>query len=147
MSEEPYFLGAKPNVALQMCEKLRQKYPKLIISGCKDGYFDRSKSGQLAEEISGSGAKLLLVAFGVPLQEKWIWQHRDKIRVPVVMGVGGLFDFYSGNIKRAPVWLREIGGEWIYRLMQEPKRMWKRYVLGNPIFLYRVIRWKRRRLH
>jgi N-acetylglucosaminyldiphosphoundecaprenol N-acetyl-beta-D-mannosaminyltransferase len=81
-----------------------------------------------------------LVAFGVPRQELWLAEHRDRLRPPVRMGVGGLFDFYSGRIPRAPLWLREIGLEWIWRLAQEPGRMWRRYLLGNPLFLYRVWR-------
>ncbi len=138
-----YLLGAKPMVADKMKGILEVKYPGLIISGCTDGYFDRSKSDEVVDRINGSGAEILLVAFGAPSQEKWLYKYKDKLNVSIMMGVGGLFDFYSGNIKRAPVWLREIGGEWIYRLLQEPKRMWKRYIIGNPVFLYRVLRWKR----
>jgi N-acetylglucosaminyldiphosphoundecaprenol N-acetyl-beta-D-mannosaminyltransferase len=78
------------------------------------------------------------VAFGAPRQELWIARWRDHLTIPVAMGVGGLFDFYSGRIPRAPVWMREIGLEWVYRLSQEPRRMWRRYVIGNPLFLYRV---------
>ena len=138
-----YFLGAKPMVAVKMKGILEARYPGLKICGCTDGYFDRSRSDEIIEQVNSSGADILLVAFGVPWQEKWLHKYKDKINVPVMMGVGGLFDFYSGNIKRAPVWLREIGGEWIYRIMQEPGRMWKRYIIGNPVFLYRVVRWKR----
>jgi N-acetylglucosaminyldiphosphoundecaprenol N-acetyl-beta-D-mannosaminyltransferase len=140
-----YFLGAKPGVAEKMCTKLKEKYPELRICGCMDGYFDRARNDEVAASINNSGADILLAAFGVPMQEKWLYGNRDKLTVPVMMGVGGLFDFYSGNIKRAPVWLREIGGEWIYRLIQEPKRMWKRYIIGNPVFLFRVLRWKRKK--
>lgn len=140
-----YFLGAKPGVAVKMKELLEERYLGLKVCGCGDGYFDRAKSGEIIDVINGSGAQILLTAFGVPWQEKWLRQYKDAIEVPVMMGVGGLFDFYSGNIKRAPVWLREIGGEWIYRIIQEPRRMWKRYIIGNPVFLYRVMKWKRQR--
>jgi len=82
------------------------------------------------------------VAFGVPVQEKWIEDNFDKINCRIAMGVGGLFDFYSGNIKRAPTWMREIGMEWFFRFLMEPKRMFKRYFVGNPVFIFRVLRWK-----
>ncbi|MFI4911103.1 MAG: WecB/TagA/CpsF family glycosyltransferase [Sedimentisphaeraceae bacterium JB056] len=141
-----YFLGAKPSVAEKMSVLLKEKYPNLRVCGFADGYFDRSDNQGVIDGINSSGADILLVAFGVPMQEKWIDENLQALDVPVVMGVGGLFDFYSGNIKRAPVWLREIGGEWIYRILQEPKRMWKRYVIGNPVFLYRVLRWKMRKI-
>ncbi len=138
-----YLLGAKPGVAEKMKGVLALKYPDLKVCGCTDGYFDRLRSDEVVERINSSGAEILLAAFGVPWQEKWLYEYKDRLNVSVMMGVGGLFDFYSGNIKRAPVWLREIGGEWIYRIVQEPARMWKRYIIGNPVFLYRVLRWKR----
>lgn len=140
-----YLLGAKPGVAEKAAQLLKAKYSGLKISGCHDGYFDKAQSDEVIEEINSSGAAVLLVAFGVPIQEKWLFENKHKIKANVMMGVGGLFDFYSGNIKRAPVWLREMGGEWIYRLIQEPKRMWKRYIIGNPVFLYRVFVWKKKR--
>ncbi|NTV93680.1 MAG: WecB/TagA/CpsF family glycosyltransferase, partial [Chlorobiaceae bacterium] len=108
-----------------------------------DGYFDhRSESDAVIGKINSSGAAILLVAFGAPLQEIWIAEHRQKLLPRVLMGVGGLFDFYSGTIRRAPRWMREIGFEWVYRIFQEPARMWRRYVIGNPLFLYRVMKWK-----
>jgi len=82
------------------------------------------------------------VAFGAPLQEKWIQANRAHLQARILMGVGGLFDFYSGKTRRAPRWMREIGLEWLYRMLQEPGRMWRRYVVGNPLFLYRVTKWK-----
>ncbi|MDD3471568.1 MAG: WecB/TagA/CpsF family glycosyltransferase, partial [Syntrophaceae bacterium] len=90
-------------------------------------------------KIKDSGAHLLLVAFGAPRQDLWINEHLDETNAKVAIGVGGLFDFYSGRIPRAPVWMREIGMEWLYRLLQEPGRLWKRYLIGNGIFLSRVI--------
>jgi N-acetylglucosaminyldiphosphoundecaprenol N-acetyl-beta-D-mannosaminyltransferase len=115
-----------------------QRYPGLEIAGARDGYFRPEEEGAVIEAINGSGARILLVAFGAPRQELWIARWRDRLAPPVAMGVGGLFDFYSGRIPRAPVWMREIGLEWVFRLMQEPGRMWRRYVIGNPLFLYRV---------
>ena len=83
-----------------------------------------------------SGDLVLFVGFGVPLQEAWIAEHRAVLNAPVALGVGGLFDYYSGSIPRAPLWMREIGLEWVWRLLQEPGRMWKRYIIGNPLYLY-----------
>jgi N-acetylglucosaminyldiphosphoundecaprenol N-acetyl-beta-D-mannosaminyltransferase len=88
---------------------------------------------------------VLLVAMGVPRQEAWLARWHARLAPPVRMGVGGLFDFYSGRIPRAPAWLRELGLEWTYRLRQEPGRMWRRYVIGNPLFLWRVYRQARAR--
>jgi N-acetylglucosaminyldiphosphoundecaprenol N-acetyl-beta-D-mannosaminyltransferase len=84
---------------------------------------------------------------GAPRQEQWLAEHAADLAPRVRMGVGGLFDFYSGRIERAPVWMREIGLEWVYRLLQEPGRMWRRYIIGNPLFLFRVWKESRRTAH
>lgn len=138
-----YLLGAKPGVAEQMKKNLESTYPNLKIVGVRNGYFDRdTESSSVINQINQSGADVLLVAFGAPHQEKWIDRYRSQLSPQILMGVGGLFDFYSGNISRAPVWMREVGLEWVYRLLQEPGRMWRRYIIGNPLFLYRVMKWK-----
>ena len=113
------------------------------MAGTAHGYFNhRTESDTVIKEINNSGATILLAGFGAPLQEKWISRHRHELKPLVLMGVGGLFDFYSGTISRAPDWIREIGFEWAFRMLQEPGRMWRRYVVGNPLFLYRVMKWK-----
>lgn len=140
--EKVFLLGGKPGVAEIAAQKISENYG-VTVAGTSHGYFDhRSESAAVIEQINASGASILLVAFGAPLQERWIHQHRDALRPLIMMGVGGLLDFYSGNIRRAPRWVREIGFEWVYRIMQEPGRMWRRYVIGNPLFLYRVLKWK-----
>jgi exopolysaccharide biosynthesis WecB/TagA/CpsF family protein len=137
-----FLLGAKPGVAEEMSTQLQQKY-SVSIAGTHHGYFDyEQESEAVIDTINRSGADIILVAFGAPLQERWIATHKAKLKAGVAMGVGGLFDFYSGNTKRAPRWLRELGLEWVYRIAQEPGRMWRRYVIGNPLFLYRVLKWK-----
>lgn len=137
-----YLLGGKPGIAEAAAEKIQAEFG-VAIAGTSDGYFNHeTESSRIIDDVNRSGASILLVAFGAPLQEKWIHRHRSQLRPALLMGVGGLFDFYSGNIRRAPRWMREIGIEWIYRIMQEPGRMWKRYVIGNPLFLYRVMKWK-----
>jgi N-acetylglucosaminyldiphosphoundecaprenol N-acetyl-beta-D-mannosaminyltransferase len=138
-----YLLGGKPGVAEKMKINLQSKYNNLQIVGVQDGYFDKDKdNNSVVEKINESKADILLVAFGAPIQEKWIEANNHRLNAKVQMGVGGLFDFFSGGNKRAPKWMREVGLEWVFRIMQEPKRLWKRYVIGNPVFLYRVMKWK-----
>jgi len=138
-----FLLGARPGIADLVAGNMRARYPGLTIAGTQHGYFGPDEEGAIIARINASGARVLLVAFGVPRQELWLIDHHDALAPPVRMGVGGLFDFYSGRIPRAPLWLREIGLEWTWRLIQEPGRMWRRYILGNPLFLYRV--WKQSR--
>jgi N-acetylglucosaminyldiphosphoundecaprenol N-acetyl-beta-D-mannosaminyltransferase len=133
-----YLLGGKPGVPEGAAQWIAERYPCLRIAGIRHGYFTEEEQSQIAEEIKASGADILLVALGTPRQDKWISAHKDEVGAKVSIGVGGLFDFYSGRIPRAPVWMRELGMEWFYRFYQEPRRMWRRYFLGNAIFLYRV---------
>jgi N-acetylglucosaminyldiphosphoundecaprenol N-acetyl-beta-D-mannosaminyltransferase len=138
-----FLLGARPGIAAAAGEAMRKLHPGLKVAGTRDGYYPPSEEAAVIDEINRSGASILLVAMGAPRQETWIARHRDELTPPVRMGVGGLFDFYSGRIQRAPAWMREIGLEWVYRLLQEPGRMWRRYIIGNPVFLFRV--WKESR--
>ena len=138
-----FLLGARPGIAELVANNMQARYPGLTIAGIQHGYFSPAEEGDLVARINASQAGVLLVAIGVPRQELWLAEHHDQLLPPVRMGVGGLFDFYSGRIPRAPLWLREIGLEWVWRLIQEPARMWRRYLLGNPLFLYRV--WKQAR--
>ncbi|HNX00416.1 MAG TPA: WecB/TagA/CpsF family glycosyltransferase [Candidatus Cloacimonadota bacterium] len=139
-----YLLGAKPGIVDKLSDILQRKYPNLRISGYRNGYFNwETQNDEVVAGINDSHADMLFVAFGAPLQEKWISWNCGKLETSVNLGVGGLFDFYSETIPRAPQWMRELGIEWVYRLIQEPKRMWKRYIIGNPLFLYRVYFWKK----
>lgn len=140
-----FLLGARPGVAEAAAKKMAGRFPGLLVAGVRDGYFSHEEEAGLLEEINRSGARVLLVAMGAPRQELWLHERRDRLSPPVRMGVGGLFDFYSGRVRRAPQWMRDVGLEWVYRLMQEPGRMWRRYVVGNPLFLARVLREARRR--
>lgn len=137
-----YLLGARPNIARMAAENLCARFPELKIAGTRDGYFSPESEPEVIAAINQSGADILLTAFGAPRQELWLARHQGELRPRVIMGVGGLFDFYSGNIPRAPIWMRELGLEWTWRLMQEPGRMWRRYLIGNPLFLYRIYRQK-----
>jgi N-acetylglucosaminyldiphosphoundecaprenol N-acetyl-beta-D-mannosaminyltransferase len=133
-----FLLGAKPGVAQAAADNMQQRYPGLAIAGVRDGYFAAEETEAVLAEINASGADALLVAFGAPKQELWLAEHHGRLTPPLRLGVGGLFDFYSGRIPRAPQWMREIGMEWVWRLLQEPGRMWRRYIIGNPLFLYRI---------
>jgi N-acetylglucosaminyldiphosphoundecaprenol N-acetyl-beta-D-mannosaminyltransferase len=134
-----FLLGGQPGAAEGVHNWIAEHYPAGLISGYRDGYFSAQQEPDVIRDIAQSGAGLLLVALGMPQQELWIAQHLSATGVRVAMGVGGLFDFYAGRIPRAPQWLREMGLEWLYRLYQEPGRMWRRYLLGNVVFLYRVL--------
>ncbi|MBS1821261.1 MAG: WecB/TagA/CpsF family glycosyltransferase [Acidobacteria bacterium] len=134
-----YLLGGRSGVPEGAADWMTQHYPGLKIAGCRQGYFSNEEEPSVVEAIRSSGADILLVALGAPRQEKWIAAHKDQLGAKVLIGVGGLLDFYSGRIPRAPVWIRELGMEWVYRFWQEPRRMWRRYFVGNGIFLYRVL--------
>jgi N-acetylglucosaminyldiphosphoundecaprenol N-acetyl-beta-D-mannosaminyltransferase len=132
-----YLLGGRPGVAARVAEWIGSQYPNTVVAGFRDGYFTPGEEDAVTEVIRASGASIVLVAMGVPQQELWIQRNLPRMGAKVVIGVGGLFDFYSGRIPRAPEWMREIGFEWVYRLLQEPGRMWKRYLIGNWTFLFR----------
>lgn len=125
-----YMLGAKPEVAAAAKTKMERDIPGVQIVGCFSpplaSIVEMENAGILSD-IEEKAPHILLVAFGNPKQEKWIYMHRHHLKVPVCIGIGGTFDFISGNIARAPQWVQTIGMEWLYRLCQEPKRLWKRY--------------------
>lgn len=137
-----YLLGALPGVADEVVEWIGARFPQLVICGTRHGYFQPDEEQEIIQEINASGADLLLVAFGAPKQDVWIHRHAKEMGVKVAIGVGGLFDFYSGRHARAPQWMRNIGIEWMHRLMLEPRRLWKRYLVGNVVFLARVVKEK-----
>lgn len=133
-----FLVGGGPGVAGTAASVMRDRFPNLRIAGCLNGYWDSDREEELIQAINRSGAGIVMVGLGVPLQEKWIARVRDKLHAPIVMGVGGLFDYYSGRIARAPLMFRTAGCEWVWRLLREPRRLFNRYILGNPIFLVRA---------
>jgi exopolysaccharide biosynthesis WecB/TagA/CpsF family protein len=133
-----FLFGGLPGIAAKAGEAMQQRFPGLKIAGCLDGYTNRDNNDTIVRAINDSGADILLVGLGAPAQEKWLLQHSGALATAVGLGVGGLFDYYSGHISRAPLWLREAGLEWVWRILQEPGAKWRRYVLGNPLFLWRV---------
>jgi len=136
--EAVFLLGGKPGVAQAAAAKLQQLAPGLIVAGVQHGFFRRIDEAAVLRQINLSGARVLLLALGVPAQDIWLQRNMPRLHVTLSMGVGGLFDFLSGRIPRAPVPMRKAGLEWVWRLYQEPSGMWRRYVLGNPAFLARA---------
>lgn len=135
-----YFLGGQEGVAHKAAMNMKKLFPDLIIAGTHHGFMRRrDDEKEVFRQINESGASIVLVGFGVPKQEIWIDQNHKRMTAPVILGVGGLFDYYSGRIPRAPEIFRKTGFEWLWRLYQEPGRMWRRYILGNIEFIVRSV--------
>lgn len=126
-----YFLGAAPGIAAQAAQLLQNQNPDLIVAGVKSPPYSAviDMDPSIIEEIKAARPDVLLVAFGNPKQEKWIGMYGHELGVPVMIGIGGTLDFITGNTKRAPEWMQRVGLEWMYRLLQEPRRLWKRYAV------------------
>ncbi|WP_144209699.1 WecB/TagA/CpsF family glycosyltransferase [Shewanella donghaensis] len=137
-----FFLGGKEGTAENAANNIKQQFPNLQIVGCHHGYVNQENEQGLIEQINQSKAAILLVGMGAPKQEQWITQHKENLNINVAIGVGGLFDYFANNVSRAPIAVRQVGMEWVWRLAQEPTRMWKRYVIGNPVFIARVLKQK-----
>jgi len=133
-------------VVKPVVQKYSETYSPDIIAGYRNGYFSESESKKIAQQIVDSGAQILFVAITSPIQEQFLFQNKEILKpVNFKMGVGGSFDVFAGKTKRAPLWMQKIGMEWFYRFLQEPKRMWKRYLIGNTKFLFLVLKEKFRR--
>ena len=138
-----FFFGAQEKVLLELINIYSSKYSKDIIAGFRNGYFKKEEEKDIAKQIASSGANILFVAISSPTKENFLYTHRELLsEVNFIMGVGGSFDVIAGKVKRAPLWLQAIGMEWLYRLYQEPKRMWRRYLIGNSKFILLVLREK-----
>lgn len=138
-----YFLGATEDVINKVIDLYTNKYGRSFIAGYRNGYFAKEEEYEIAQSIAKSGAQLLFVAITSPRKEKFLYEHRDVLsKVNFTMGVGGSFDVVAEITKRAPVWMQNIGMEWFYRFIQEPKRMWRRYLVGNSEFVWLVIKQK-----
>lgn len=131
-----FLLGGRPEVVKRAARNFAARYPQHHWVGHEDGYFDAGDEALLCERVREAKPDLLLVAMGNPLQEKWIARCAERTGAAVCIGVGALFDFVAGEVDRAPVWVRRIGCEWVFRLVQEPGRLWRRYLLGNIAFLW-----------
>lgn len=135
-----FLLGARPDVVKRAARGLQAAFPQHLIVGTQHGYFQAAENDAIAGRIRASRADLVLVAMGNPRQELWIRQHLPATGAALAMCVGAYLDFMAGAMPRAPRWLRAIRAEWLFRLALEPRRLWRRYVLGNPLFLLRVLK-------
>lgn len=138
-----FFFGAKEEVVKTVVDKYSEQYSPDIIAGYRNGYFDKKEEKTIAKQISDSGANILFVGISSPTKENFLYENKELLnKVNFIMGVGGSFDVVAGVVKRAPVWMQKAGLEWFYRFAQEPKRMWKRYLVGNTKFILLVLREK-----
>lgn len=137
-------LGASPTILHDAAANFRKHTPWHEFVEISDGYFDRADTASILKRIETARLDLLLVAMGTPLQEKWVDDHLTAKHAPVVITVGALFDFVSGHMRRAPHWVRLLRSEWLFRLWLEPSRLWQRYLLGIPVFLMHLLRYRLR---
>jgi N-acetylglucosaminyldiphosphoundecaprenol N-acetyl-beta-D-mannosaminyltransferase len=137
-----FLLGAKEEIVKKVANTYSDKYGPAIIAGYRNGYFKKEEELQVAKQIAESNADILFVAITSPKKEIFLNTYKKEINIPFIMGVGGSFDVVAGFVKRAPVWMQRSGLEWFFRVIQEPKRMWKRYLVGNSEFIYLILKEK-----
>ncbi len=138
-----FFLGARPRIAEKAFRKLKKQHPSLTISGALDGYFDHrtgsSDNERILQAINVASPDILLLGMGMPLQERWLMENRERLNVRVALTGGAVFDYIAGELRRGPKFLTDNGFEWLARLAIEPRRLWRRYLIGNSTFLFRVL--------
>ena len=134
-----FLLGSAPGVAQAAGHWAQARYPGLVLAGTQHGYLDPAELPAVLQQIRQARPDVLLVGLGAPRQERWIQAHAAASGATVTIGVGGLFDYYSGHVPRAPLWMRRHGLEWLFRLLQEPRRLARRYLIGNWIFMAHVL--------
>jgi exopolysaccharide biosynthesis WecB/TagA/CpsF family protein len=132
--------GSSPIVLSRLRDRLTARFPRLKIAGAQPSRFRRitnSEKEEIVDDIRESGARLVFVGLGCPRQEVWAFEFRDVLEVPII-AVGAAFDFHAGTLSQAPPGLQRVGLEWLYRLAREPKRLWRRYALLNPLYVAMV---------
>jgi N-acetylglucosaminyldiphosphoundecaprenol N-acetyl-beta-D-mannosaminyltransferase len=140
LKKKVFLLGAKQETIEKAGEILKRKYSQLNIVGVHHGYFIPDKKNTLPKLIRKSNADILIVGMGMPLQERWILDNFEKTNVQIAFDAGGVFDFIAGEKTRCPKWMGDAGLEWLFRLVLEPQRLWRRYLIGNPLFIYRIMK-------
>jgi N-acetylglucosaminyldiphosphoundecaprenol N-acetyl-beta-D-mannosaminyltransferase len=139
-----FLLGAGPGVAERAAQELRARHPDLHIAGVRHGYFDHTtgnpENEAVLREVNAARPDILIVGLGMPLQERWLMENRHRLDAGVALTGGAVFDYVSGGLRRGPRLLTDNGFEWLARLLVEPRRLWRRYLIGNPLFLLRVLR-------
>ncbi|MBO4651034.1 MAG: WecB/TagA/CpsF family glycosyltransferase [Clostridiales bacterium] len=142
-----YLFGAKEEVVTKVKKIFGEKYPTIQIVGYRNGYFTEADEPEIVKNMHNSGADMMFVAFSSPKKEFWVNKYLNEMNIPFVMGVGGSFDVVAGVTNRAPKWMQDHGLEWFYRFIQEPRRLWNRYVVGNwkfVVYTYKVKREKKK---
>ena len=134
-----FFLGARQESLDRVLELVKTRYPDVVIAGSHNGYFTTEQNDSIVRQIAESHADVLFVAMSSPKKEFWLAKHINELNVPFCMGVGGSFDVLAGFTKRAPSWVQSLGMEWFYRFIQEPRRLWRRYLIDNFVYVYLVL--------
>lgn len=138
-----YLLGAEAEILAKLTGEIQENFGKDLIAGSHHGFFTDGQEGAIVDEIAQSKADMLFVAMSSPRKENFLYRNREALKnIPFIMGVGGSFDVMAGKTKRAPKWMQNAGLEWFFRFQQEPKRMWKRYLVGNSKFISLVFKEK-----
>ncbi len=137
-----YFLGSRPGIARLAADILKKTYPGLPIVGAWDGFFQEKSEADVLQDIAHTHPQVVFVGMGAPLQEKWIAAHREEIQAPVCWAVGALFDFVTGAESRVPTWMNKLALEWLWRFLIDPSGKWNCTLIGNPLFVLRVLRQK-----
>ncbi|WP_052389673.1 WecB/TagA/CpsF family glycosyltransferase [Belnapia moabensis] len=135
-----FLLGAKPEVLERFVVQCQRENPGIDIAGWRDGYFKPADHEAVVRQIAESRADILFVAMPSPFKDIWCERYRDRLGVKLIMGVGGAFDVLAGIVPRAPRWMQVTGLEWAWRLMREPRRLWRRYLMGNSRFIWLILR-------
>ena len=137
-----YLFGAKEEVVTKVKAIYEEQYPGIHIVGYRNGYFTEADEAEIVKDMAESGADMMFVAFSSPKKEYWVNKYLEQLNIPFVMGVGGSFDIVAGVTDRAPQWFQNHGLEWFYRFIQEPRRMWRRYIIGNAKFVGLTCKYK-----
>jgi len=136
-----FLLGSRDEVVAKAVQETKKRHPRLKVAGYRHGYFEKHgmESEAVVRQVNESGADILFVGFGMPLQEYWIAENASKLKVHAILPCGSMIDYAAGTRHLTPRWMADHGLEWLYRLIQEPSRLWTRYLIGNPLFVLRVL--------
>jgi N-acetylglucosaminyldiphosphoundecaprenol N-acetyl-beta-D-mannosaminyltransferase len=140
-----FMFGAEESNLKAAVKNVRKIFPKLLVAGYRNGFFNSEDEARIVEMINSAHSDILFMGMPSPRKEFFVEKYKDQLNVKYILGVGGFFDILSGSINRAPIWMQNMGLEWFYRLIKEPKRMWRRYLIGNTTFIKLVLLEKIRR--
>ncbi|MBP8793109.1 MAG: WecB/TagA/CpsF family glycosyltransferase [Lutibacter sp.] len=144
-AQKVFYLGASENTLQLIKRRISQEFPAIKVASYSPPFkttFTQQENEAMIAQVNAFAPAILFVGMTAPKQEKWVHAHKNELNATVICSIGAVFDFYAGTIQRAPHWMIRIGLEWLYRLVKEPKRMWKRYLIGNTQFIYYVFKEK-----